>query len=167
MGERPDQEEFLALVDGHQRILGKICHLWADGPTARDDLRQEILLQLWRSYPSFRGASSAATWIYRVALNTALLGRRRRRPPAAPLPEELPAPAAPGAERDLELAALRACIRALPEVDRVLVLLHLEGESYERIAEVTGLGKSNVSVRLVRIRKRLHACLAARGWSRG
>lgn len=166
MSERADQAEFLELVDGHQRIVGKVCHLWADGPADRDDLRQEILLQLWRSYPSFRGASSAATWVYRVALNTALLRRRRRRPPAAALPEELPAPAAPGAERDFEVEALRSCIRELPEVDRAIVFLHLEGESYERIAEVTGLGRSNVSVRLVRIRKRLQHCLEARGWGR-
>ena len=76
--QRPQQQEFIDLVHEHQGILHRICRVYARTTTDREDLRQDMLYQLWRSYPSFQGQSAFSTWMYRVALNTALLAHRRR-----------------------------------------------------------------------------------------
>ena len=167
MDEGGEQRRFLDLVTAHQRILHKVCNLYAEGPGDRQDLRQEILLQLWRSFPSFRGDAAVTTWMYRVALNTALLRRRKRRP-EAPLPDPDEVAAAPrdDPEREHEVRALYACIRELPAVDRAIILLYLEEQSYDEIAGTMGLSRSNVSVRIVRAKKRLQQCLVARGCQR-
>jgi len=161
VGDR--QREFLDLMEAHQGIVGKVAWLYAGSPDEREDLRQEIVMQAWRSFGSFRGDSRFSTWMYRVALNTALLARRRRR--ARPVTEALsessplPAPAAPGSDPDLE--RLQDCIRRLRELDRAVILLYLEQHTHEEIAELTGLGSKNVSVRISRIKKQLRDCLTA------
>jgi len=161
-----DRQQFLGLVEAHQGILHRICLVYADQPADRQDLFQDMVLQLWRSFGSFRAQSSFTTWMYRVALNTALLQRRKasRRPDLtkggeaeiAAVPVAAPAPG-----DDVEL--LRACIRELPTLDRAIVLLHLEEHSYDEIAEITGLSRSNVSVRLVRLKERLRRALEEKG----
>lgn len=173
MGTEHDSErrrEFVDRVHAHQRILHRVGAVYASGPAERDDLMQEILLQLWRSYPSFRGDASFATWMYRVALNTALLSRRRARgadggTSAERASREAPAP--PGrdqVEAAEDVRLLYACIRELPELDRAVVLLHLEDEPHATIAEVTGLAPGNVAVRLHRLKHRLRERLLARGF---
>jgi RNA polymerase sigma-70 factor, ECF subfamily len=132
--------------------------------TAEDsqDLAQEILLQVWRSLPQYQGHASAATWCYRVALNTALAWRRkerRRHTRQRPLPngENLPAAgdiAREGARRDL-VERLYGAIRRLPGAEAALVLLHLDGLSYRQMAEVLGVSEGNVGVKLNRAKKAL------------
>lgn len=161
-----NRQQFLELVENHQGILHRICFVYADQLADRQDLFQEMVLQLWRSFGSFRAESDFTTWMYRVALNTALLQRRRagRRPKFAPwedappssLQVEIPPP-----NDDVEV--LQACIRELPSLDRALVLLYLEERSYDEIAEVTGLSRNNVSVRLVRLKERLRCALEQKG----
>jgi RNA polymerase sigma-70 factor (ECF subfamily) len=157
------QREFLDLVEAHQGILHKVSALYAEQLDEREDLRQEILMQLWRSFSSFRGDSRFSTWMYRVALNTALLARRKRRtrPVAVPLAESSPPQvgAAPGSDPDVE--RLQRCVRRLRELDRAVILLYLEQHTHEEIAEVTGLGRKTVGVRIVRIKKQLKQWLTA------
>jgi RNA polymerase sigma-70 factor, ECF subfamily len=158
------QAAFLELIEQHAGILHRVRSLYAVDPDDGKDLVQEILMQLWRSFPSFRGEAAFSTWMYRVALNTALLRRRKSRARAREEadPEALAAiPAGPDPP-DPDVATLYRCIRELPSLDRAIVLLHLEGQSYEEIARTTGLGRGNVGVRLVRIRGRLRQCLAGR-----
>ena len=160
------RQQFLELVEAHQGILHRISSVYARNIEDRQDLFQEMVLQLWRSYASFRGRSSFTTWMYRVALNTALLERRRaaRRPDLTGggeaglhrIPVETPSP-----PPDVEL--LRACIQELPSLDRAILLLHLEERSYDEISAITGLSRSNVSVRLVRGKERLRHALEAKG----
>ncbi len=164
--EPPDdagrQARFLALVDGYQGALRKLVACHASSSADREDLFQDILLQLWRAFESFRGESTFSTFLYRVALNTALMGRRRRgrRVPAAsePAVESLAAPtgSAPG---DGEVERLYAAIRALGAIDRAVLLLVLEERSHAEIAAITGLSLGNVGVRLVRARRRLRRML--------
>lgn len=157
---------FLALVEQHQGILHRVCALYARREADRQDLLQDMLLQLWRSYPSFRGESSPATWMYRVALNTALLQQRtaRRRPDLTHGGDERIAALAVAPERPRDaVELLHGCIRELPTLDRALVLLHLEERSHEEIAGITGLSRSNVSVRLVRLKARLRRTLEEQG----
>lgn len=162
------KREFLELVETHQGIVHKVCALYAADDDDRQDLRQEILMQLWRSFPSFRGGSRFSTWMYRVALNTALLARRRQRsrPRWGSLPE--PEPAAPDrARNDPDVERLNWCIRRLPELDRAVILLYLEQYRHEEIAELTGLSRQAVGVRIVRIKGRLRECLLEPEYGRG
>jgi RNA polymerase sigma-70 factor (ECF subfamily) len=156
------RERFLKSIEAHQGLLHRICALYASRPEDRRDLFQETLLQLWRSYPSFGERSRFSTWAYRVALNTALTQRRTRRarPEAS---DDLSGVAAPPVEPpDEDVQALEQALRELGEVDRALILLRLEGHGYEEIAEITGIGRGAVSVRLVRIKERLRRKLGAR-----
>jgi RNA polymerase sigma-70 factor (ECF subfamily) len=162
------QREFLDLVEAHQGIVFKVCALYAADESERQDLHQEILMQLWRSFPSFRGDSRFSTWMYRVALNTALLARRRQhsKPRWEPLPElESASPDPPGT--DLDAKHLQRCIRRLPKLDRAVILLYLEQHKHEEIAELTGLSRQAVGVRIVRIKKRLRECLLTPNLKRG
>ena len=156
------KQEFLTLVEAHQGIVNRVSVLYSASTHERDDLRQEILLQLWHSFPSFRGSAAFSTWMFRVALNTALLTRRRQRarPRTTELAESEPAPSAP--DTDADLGRLQDCIRALPELDRAIILLYLERQPHDLIGELTGLSRKNVGVRVVRIKARLRACLEAR-----
>jgi len=165
MGAASRQEAFLDLLLEHQRIVHKICALYAADTQDREDLRQEIVLALWRAWPGFRGEARASTWMYRVALNVALLRRRRRDVRREVAIEDEP-PARPLGDEDLDegVRLLTECIRELAEVDRAIVLLHLEKHTYEEIAALTGLTRGNVSVRLVRLKQRLRERLLARGY---
>jgi RNA polymerase sigma-70 factor (ECF subfamily) len=158
--------KFLALIEQHQGILHRICSLYTWRSEDRQDLFQDMLLQLWRSFPSFRGDSSPATWMYRVALNTALLQQRtaQRRPDLTGGGDERIAAMSVAPQRPQEASELlRVCIRELPTLDRALILLYLEERSYEEIAETTGLTRTNVSVRLVRLKGRLRRILEEKG----
>lgn len=161
-----ERQRFVQLIETHQGILHRICSVYANHAHDRQDLFQDMALQLWRSFASFRQQSTFTTWMYRVALNTALLQRRKasRRPDLSGGGEAkiacVPVTAA-GPHDGAEL--LHACIRELPTLDRAIVLLHLEEHSYDEIAEITGLSRSNVSVRLVRLKERLRRLLEAKG----
>ena len=166
---KPQPEAYAAFIDGmheHQGILGRICSVYANSPEDRDDLRQEILLQAWRSFGSFRGEAAFSTWLYRVALNTALMrGRKAAQGHEQPLEwqdEELLAAPRAG-EGDVDLERLEHCIRRLPSLERAIVLLALERRSYDEIAEITGLSSGNIGVRLVRIKEKLRQRLIALG----
>lgn len=160
---------FVDQLHEHQGILGRICSVYARTPEERDDLRQEILLQAWRSFGTFRGQSAFSTWLYRVALNTALMQRRTRaRRREAPLEEDieagLTANASAGSTPDVE--RLQRCLRELPSLDRAIVLLALERQSHEEIAAITGLSRGNIGVRLVRTKERLRRRLLELGHGR-
>jgi RNA polymerase sigma-70 factor (ECF subfamily) len=156
-------ERFLEELEAHQGLLRKVAALYARDASDRDDLMQEIALQLWRAFGSFRGESAFSTFMYRVALNTALMRRRgaSRRPDltAGRDVEKLPSPAT--TRDDEEVERLYAAIRQLPPVDRAIVLMLLDERSRDEIAAVTGLAKGTVAVRLLRAKKKLRRLLDA------
>ncbi|MDP2497800.1 MAG: sigma-70 family RNA polymerase sigma factor [Candidatus Palauibacterales bacterium] len=161
------EQTYLRLIRENRGQLRKICRVYGDDAADREDLRQEILLQLWRSLPSFRGDADAGTWLYRVALNTALSRRRDRETrEEARLHREddaIPdAPSRPDREhRERErLERLYAAIDRLEDADRALVLMYLDEKSYSEMAEVLGITENYVGVRLHRIRKRLSTWLS-------
>lgn len=151
-------KRFSAWLASHGYIVRRIASVHALTLADRADLEQQILIELWRSADTFDGRCAATTWIYRVALNTALTfrrseGRRHRRFPEMTREqlEDIPAP-------DASLAPIQqlyTAIHRLEPIDRSLVLLSLDGRSYELMAEVTGLSVANVGVRLTRARKKL------------
>lgn len=156
MGEAK-HPDFLQLLQAHAGILHKITRLYTDNPEDRRDLHQEMLYESWRAYPAFRGEASFSTWLYRVALNTALTFRRKSLRHVATadidaairLADDLPEALSPRAEM------LYRCIRELPEADRAIITLHLDGYGNEEIADITGLTKNHVAVKLHRIKTTL------------
>jgi len=146
----------MALVEAHGDALRRIARFYAGEDGEEEDLHQEILVQAWRSFPSFRGDASAGTWLYRVALNTALTWRRRahrRSERRAPLDPEQEAGSVQQGSHESETAILAAFLDTLGGVDRSVLLLYMEGLSHREIADVTGLSAGAVGVRIHRMKQ--------------
>jgi len=152
-----DHDSFLALLDTHQGILHKVANAYSWTPEDRQDLVQDMLVQLWRAHPRFDGRCKFSTWMYRIALNVALSFRRQESLRAAPLLPgdahletvvEAPPPPA-------EQAFLQRFIQGLPGLDRALLLLYLEDQGQQEIAEVLGLSPTHVSTKIHRLKQRL------------
>ena len=156
MQDRRHIDEFVELVQTHQDIIHKVGFVYGRVPADRDDLAQEILLQLWRSYGSFDGRSAFSTWMYRVALNTAISFRRKQKPTSNEAAEPW-AEATQFAQAELsdDLKTLYRAIARLSPVEKAIIMQWLDERSYEEIADTVGISVKNVSVRLVRIRERL------------
>jgi RNA polymerase sigma-70 factor, ECF subfamily len=146
-------------MPGYKGILFKVVHTNAVTHADREDLFQEIAVQVWRSIDRFRGESSVATWIYRVALNTAIAwNRRERRHHRGKQPLDAAAGVislASADGRDPRLDWLYRQIAALNEVDRSLALLMLDGFSYREMADIVGISETYVGVKLNRIKSAL------------
>lgn len=153
------QEEFVRLVQEHRSLLYKVCRVYCFSEDDRQDLFQEMVIQLWRSYPHFRGEAKFSTWLYRIALNTAIsdLRKQRRRPSPVNM-NEIPAPLQdmtwPGEDEE-QLQQLYAAIDRLSEIEKALVMLYLEDRSYEEMEEILGINQNNLRVKMNRIREKL------------
>ena len=159
MHDLKKKDRFLELLEANQDILHKICHVYGEQEEDREDLKQDMLCQLWKSYPTFRGDAKFSTWMYRLCLNTALvyIRRRRRARMATRLEDcyqELAAPCREPGHED-EVKRLYQAIQGLRRFDRALILLYLERMAHREIADITGISEGNVSVRLVRIKRKL------------
>ncbi|MGD8356620.1 MAG: sigma-70 family RNA polymerase sigma factor [Lysobacterales bacterium] len=156
MGSEASSKAFLAQVSAHQNIVHKVSMVYGNAIEDREDLKQEILLQLWKSWASFDGRSAFSTWMYRVALNTAISFRRRkRRPPADPDISWQHDVQYQDAAHAQDLKRLYQAISGLSAVEKAIILLWLDERSYDEIADTLGTSVKNVSVRLVRIRSKL------------
>ena len=163
LSDNPEQL-FERWLNDHKKLIFKVVNAYEASPEQQEDLFQKILLQLWLSIPRFQGKAKETTWIYRVALNTALVWRRgetRRRKKHRRLivhsisTSEIHANT-PGTATNQEiLVQVYAAIRKLPKIDSSIVLLYLDGLSYEEMAEILGISKSNVGVKLNRAKKQL------------
>ncbi len=151
-----DQARFLALVHEHRRIVHRIAGLYAMDPDDRKDLEQETLLQAWRGWPKFRGDSKFSTWLYRIALNTALSWTRRPRIVQRMGERDLPEPTdGSSIARADERQRLYAAMLQLPEAERALLALHLDGFDHAEAAAMLGITANHVGVKLHRIKTRL------------
>jgi len=147
------------LVQEHRLLLYKVCRVYCFTEADRQDLFQEIVIQLWKSYPAFRGDSKFSTWLYRIALNTAIsdLRKHKRRPSITStddIPPALPEMTWPG-EEEQQLQQLYAAINRLSDVEKALVMLYLEDKSYEEMEEIMGINQNNLRVKMNRIREKL------------
>lgn len=151
------EKEFLALIEMHQGIIHKVAALYMNRADNRADLFQEILLAAWKGYANFRGDAKFSTWLYRVALNTAVTWYRKEQ--KAEPAETLDATHAnlPGAYADAEeqLLAMRKAISGLSPIDKALVSLYLDEYDYREIGEILGISANNVAVKMNRIKNRL------------
>lgn len=145
-----DEAAFAAMLHDNAAAMTRLARHYA-GPEDWQDLRQEMHLQLWRSFATFDGRAERSTWVYRVALNTALSYRRKPRPAHEPLTPQVE-PADAGAAHG-ELAVLEQFLATLDPVQRSVLLLDLEGLDREQIAAVLGLSPNAVAIRMTRLRQ--------------
>ena len=153
MNHSERERMFVELFQRHKAPIQRLCFAYLNAADEVEDLFQEIMSNVWHALPKFRGEAQAGTWLYRIAVNTALLYRKKWRR-GEPLPEV--ADPAAGAHQNLEdrerLDALRRAITVLPDQERLVITLLLEGLSYREIAEVTGLTVNYVGVKVSRIK---------------
>ena len=163
----PDRDdEFVQLVRENDARLRKICRVYADGAEAQRDLYQDILVELWRSFSSFEGDAEPSTWLYRVALNTALSHDRSKvvRDEATldtdhPVWTDGVSRPDERLDRDEKLDRLYVAIDRLDDVDKALVMMYLDEKSYREMADVLGLSESHVGVKLHRVKNKLASWL--------
>lgn len=153
------EKEFLQIIKKNQGIIHKVCNIYCDDQDDRDDLFQEIVAQLWKSFSSFREESKFTTWMYRVALNTAITAfkKTKRRPDQNRLTYEnfQVKDENYDTETEEEIKNLHRAVAQLTGVEKSIVLLFLENKKYEEIAEITGITQNYVRVKMNRIKKKL------------
>lgn len=137
----------------------KVCRVYARDVHERQDLFQEIVIQLWKAYPNFKGQSKVSTWMYKVAIYTAITGLRKQKSFIRYSdPQELPqtdihVPYDDTKEKQLE--ELYRAITQLNEIEKAIVMLYLEGKSYEEMEEIMGISSGNLRVKVNRIKDKL------------
>ena len=153
---------FESMIEEYHPMIYKICRVYSSSSDF-EDLYQEVLINLWKSLKSYQGRSKLSTWLYRVVLNTALTYNRNTKKDKDNIPldniQEIEDPGNAAASKQLEIDRLYKAISQLDKNDRSLILLYLEENSYEEIAEITGLSMSNVGVKINRLKKKLFTIL--------
>lgn len=157
-----EEKKFVQLINQHQGLIHKICMMYENDREVRNDLFQEIVLQLWKSFPTFRGEAKITTWMYRIALNTAISGFRKetRKIVTEDLREVHYNISEQGTDLDENLQKLQWAIRQLNEIDRGMIMMALEEIPYEDIADTVGISQNNVRVRMNRIREKLRKLMS-------
>ena len=148
--------EFAQIVKEHKGTIYTVCYMFSKDEAEVSDLFQDILVNLWKGFPKFRGESSAGTWIYRVSLNTCLSAERKKKRKAETIPLTMDINLFEDSDEDTrQVRMLRERIGRLGPFDRAIVLLWLENMSYDEIGSIVGITAKNVSVRLFRIKEQL------------
>lgn len=158
MDKQELESAFIALVEEHKRIIYKVCYVYAADKENLNDLYQEVVINLWKAYPRFRGECAASTWVYRIGLNTCIsfFRKSKSQPEVVPITVDLEA-FADEEDKTASLRELYRMINCLGQLERALILLWLEERSHQEIAEIIGISRNNVAVRLNRIREKLKA----------
>jgi len=157
----PAQEnKFLAIVESHKKLLFKISNAYCSDPEDRKDLLQEIILQLWKSFPKYDDTYALSTWMYRIALHVSISFHRKqksRRNLKLSKPDPILAIREEEGKQELNenLQLLYAFISELKHLDKALMILYLEGKNHQEIGEILGLSKSNVGTKIGRIKEKL------------
>ncbi len=152
------EQEFIRLIKENERIIQKICNLYCSEAEDREDLYQDIIVQLWEAYPQFNYQAKASTWLYRIALNTAISRYRKvkKQPRRESISDRVVGTFSPIEDsRNEDARLLHAAIESLSKVEKAITLLYMEGAKYQQIAEIIGISESNVGFKLNRIKKKL------------
>jgi RNA polymerase sigma-70 factor (ECF subfamily) len=152
------QETFQDRIEQHKKILYKVCNAYCRDRDSREDLAQEILFQLWRSFGKFDGRCQFSTWMYRIALNVAISFYRRESTRTRHVfsDEQRLLEAAVEPERQPEeVRLLYEFIAELDPLGRALILLYLDGNNYQEIAEIAGISETNVATKISRLKSRM------------
>ncbi|MCV9388842.1 RNA polymerase sigma factor [Reichenbachiella ulvae] len=148
--------DFQPFLNDHHRIIAKVCRIYTDTAEDFNDYYQECVIQLWRSFDSFRGASKLSTWVYRVCLNVCLSQLRGKKKLVGQAREVLPEVVEESDNIEEEqLEMLYKAIKLLKESDRAIILLYLEDKSYKEMAEILGITVTNVGAKVNRVKNQL------------
>jgi|TARA_R100001369_G_C3294237_1_gene164490 RNA polymerase sigma-70 factor (ECF subfamily) len=153
------EHQFVKNLEKHQNIAHKICRIYTNDQDSHNDLFQEITIQLWKAYPKFRGEAKFSTWMYRVALNTAItLYRKKKRSIKTQdfdtvdfkiKAEEY------DDETEQQLKVMYSAIQELNDIEKALVFLYLEDKNYRDISETLGITEVNARVKMNRVKTKL------------
>ena len=153
------EREFSNLINEHQGLIIKVSRLYTNTLEDEEDLFQEIVLQLWRSYDTFKGDSKISTWMYRVALNTAItLFRKKTKSPKTDEIQDFHVKTFIENfenEKQQQVTLLYKVIKMLPNVERAIVTMYLDDLPYRDIAENLGITEVNARVKMNRLKKTL------------
>ena len=152
------KDTFIKAIQENERLIFKVASFYTDSKDDRDDLVQDIIYNLWKSFDSFQQRSSFSTWMYRVAMNVAILHLKQRKRKVQAVPIDLGALnfAETGFDGNEEkLQVLRKLMNDLNLFDKGILMLYLEDKSHTEIAEIIGISKSNVGTKLSRIKEKL------------
>jgi len=148
------ETRFINLIQENAGIIYKVIHLYIDSAEDRKDVHQEILIQAWKSYERFKGRSKFSTWLYKVALNTVLTWQRKESKRG-----EVKTDFYPESTTEVQDNVIRdelyLLIKALNEIDRMIMTLHLDGYQNKEIAEITGMKVNNINVKLYRLKNQI------------
>lgn len=161
------QQEFLSQIEENKGIIYKIARMYMDAKEDQDDLYQEICIQLWQSYSSFKGKSKFSTWMYRVALNTALVfvKRDKRRMDRYSIEDRFEqVDEQYSGKEDEQIGVLYKAVQELNTIEKALIFLFLEGQSHQQIGEHLGISEGNARVRLMRTKNKLQLIVKKIGY---
>ena len=151
------EREFLDMIAAQKRVIYKVCYIYAKDQDDLNDLFQEVVLNLWKSFPNYRGDSTVTTWVYRIAMNTCItfLRRSNTRLQTIPMTADVASLVADEEGRTGQLQELYRLINRLGKLERALILRLLEERSYQEMADILGISKANVAVKLLRTKEKL------------
>lgn len=153
-----NEREFTQLIRQHSGIINKVSYFYATEQMPFDDLRQEIYINIWQALPQYRGDSKVSTWIYRVAVNSALMAIRSSRPRIKTVTFDLVLPDISSELDDAQrenLQTLYTLINRLEDIEKAIILLWLDELPYEEIARTLGLKRNTVATKIHRIKDKL------------
>lgn len=156
MDAQQQEKEFIALVEEYKQVIYKVCYIYATDADNLNDLYQEVVINLWKAFPRFRGECKVSTWIYRIGLNTCIsfFRKSKSKPEVVPITVDLES-FADEEDKTAQLRELYRLINCLGRLERALILLWLEEKSYQEMADITGISRGNVAVKLNRIKEKL------------
>ena len=159
MQNREAEKAFEKSIREHEGLLRKVCRIYASTDADRQDLFQEMVIQLWKAYPKFKGEAKFSTWLYRVAINTAITGLRRKKDFITSVePESLPhnsSDETSGKAEEERLQQLYQAIAQLNEVEKAIVMLYMEDRTYDEMEDILGISNSTLRVKMNRIKEKL------------
>ncbi len=161
------EKEFLAAINKHKGILYKVSRMYFDKPEDQQDLFQEIILQLWKSLNTFKGKSEFSSWMYRVALNTAIVffkNEKRKPDNYTSIKNEPIAYQDYSDEKDQQLVCFYKAVKELNKIEKALILQFIEGFSGREIAENLGLSEVNIRVKMNRTKNKLQEIIKKQGY---
>jgi RNA polymerase sigma factor (sigma-70 family) len=152
------KKEFIGIIQENEGLIYKVTRVYADSKEDEQDLYQEIVYQLWKSFASFRNDAKISTWMYRIALNTSIahLNKEKRKGNHTIINEALLNKTDTNDTlKEERIEVLYEHIKKLNTIEKGIILLHLEGKTYDEIAIITGFTSTNVSTRLSRIKQKI------------
>lgn len=158
-------KRFISLLEKNLGILLKISKAYTNTTQEREDLINDMIYQMWKSFPKFKGKSKISTWTYRIALNTAMNYNRTTRKKRDSLLSAIEIyydNLTSESDSNPQIALLYDCIAELDPFSKAIILLYLDGYKHDEIAEITGISKSNVGTRIQRIKKQIKNTVTAK-----